>query len=406
MKSESKRIPELDLLRFSAACMVVLYHLFSWPNDVQFLQRFAGFGFVGVHLFFMISGFVILMTAERRSVVGFISSRVARLYPTFWICMLVTSVVLLLSGQALPLGRIVANLTMLPTVFHQNYVDHVYWTLTVEMRFYALTLFLLLIRQMARVEAWLLVWLGAAAVSTLTYPDGWEKVHYLLEFGSIYPFGPLFISGCYFYLLRKNGPSWRYFVPLACSCALAVVDACTPNNSMWWLVAYQEKWVYLRSPGALWIVGALVVLAHAIFLTLSLRAWRLPASPIWYWLGGLTYPLYLLHSDAGYAVWQILPVSPWLGTAIVLLGALLLAGLLAVYSERDTSKAMQRGLDAITARFGSWLGEKMRHRSAGLRAASARADAPLPTRRATLSGIPRRARDGRPAAAAVRTKRV
>jgi len=343
--AKSHRIPEIDLLRFSAACLVVVYHLFSWPPDIHLAQRFAAFGFVGVHLFFLISGFVILMTAERRTAVGFVNSRLARLYPTFWTCVLITSAVRYLCGEPQPLARIATNMTMLPAVFHQGYVDFVYWTLAVEMRFYGLVLFLLLIRQMPRVETWLLLWLAAATAGLFPVTGPWRHELYVLQLLSIYPYGPLFISGCYFYLIRERGASWRLFVPLACSCFLAVIFACTPTNSMWWLEDYQDKWAYVRSPSALVVVGGFIVFAHLVFLALSLRAWRLPESRAWYWLGGLTYPLYLLHLEAGKAIWQKLPVSPWTGLAIVAVAVLLVSRLLAVYTEQRACRAMQRGLD-------------------------------------------------------------
>jgi peptidoglycan/LPS O-acetylase OafA/YrhL len=353
------RIPELDLLRFSAASMVVVYHTFAWPPDIQLAQHFAAFGFVGVHLFFLISGFVILMVSEHRSVVGFINSRLARLYPTFWACVLITCLVRFLCGEPQPLARIATNLTMLPGAFHQGYVDFVYWTLGIEIRFYGLVLFLLLVKQMARVELWLLVWLVAAAAGLIPPIEGWRHVLYVLRSLSIYPYGPLFISGCYFYLLRVNGPSWRIFIPLICSCSLAVIYSCTASNSWWWLEDYQDKWAFVHSNNALLVIGAFIVFAHLVFLALSLRVWKLPESPLWYWLGGLTYPLYLLHLQAGHAIWQKLPTSPWIGVAIVVTATLLVSRILAVYTEQRASRAMRRQLnrfsdfvlDRLLARF-------------------------------------------------------
>jgi peptidoglycan/LPS O-acetylase OafA/YrhL len=346
--TEAHRIPELDLLRFSASAMVVLYHAFSWPPGIYAVQRFAAFGFVGVHLFFLISGFVILMVSERRSVVGFVNSRLARLYPTFWACVLITSLIRFLLDEPQPLARIAANMTMLPTVFHQDYVDFVYWTLGIEIRFYGLVLFLLLVKQMARVEIWLLVWLVTASAGLLPAIAGWRHLLYILNSLSIYPYGPLFISGCYFYLLRVQGASWRLFIPLAYSCSLAVIYACTASNSAWWLEDYQDKWSFVRSSNALLVIGGFIVFAHLVFLALSLRVWKLPESRLWYWLGGLTYPLYLLHLQAGHAVWQSLPTSPWISVAIVVAAALLVSRILAVYTEQHASRAMRHALDRFT----------------------------------------------------------
>jgi peptidoglycan/LPS O-acetylase OafA/YrhL len=360
-----QRIPEIDLLRFSAACMVVVFHFFSLPPGALLVQRFAAFGFVGVHLFFLVSGFVILMTAERRTAVGFVNSRLARLYPTFWTCVLITSTVRFLCGEPPPLAVIAANMTMFPAAFHQYYLDSVYWTLGVEMKFYGLVMFLLLIRQMARVEVWLLLWLAAATAGLFHLAGSGRYELHVLQQLTIYPYGPLFISGCYFYLIRKHGASWRLLAPLAGSCSLAIIYACTPSNTLWLVEGgYQDRWAYLRSPSALLVVGGFIFFAHLVFLALSLRAWRLPDSRAWYWLGGLTYPLYLLHEQAGIHIWLQLQVSPWIGIAIVVAAILLLSRLLAVYTEQRACRAMQRGLDSITGRILDGLRAKIRAHAA------------------------------------------
>src|SRR3546814_6453076 len=101
----------LDILRLVAALLVVSYHFlfFSWVEpagyggirdavnaDIAFPQAlpFAWWGWVGVELFFVFSGFVITMSASGKSAADFASGRVARLYPAllfFSSCALVIS---------------------------------------------------------------------------------------------------------------------------------------------------------------------------------------------------------------------------------------------------------------------------------------------------------------------------
>src|SRR4051812_31838938 len=99
---ERERLPELDLLRFIAAVGVVLFHSTHWPSPRTPLANLCTFGFMGVPLFFTISGFVILMTAEKRNGLQFVNSRIARLYPSFWICVLLSTLALATLGGGLP----------------------------------------------------------------------------------------------------------------------------------------------------------------------------------------------------------------------------------------------------------------------------------------------------------------
>lgn len=336
-----QRLPELDLLRFCAALSVAFYHLCKWPpSGGEELKGIAQLGFLGVQVFFMISGFVILMTAEHRTAVEFAKSRIARLYPTFWICVLVTSAALWGYGDDPSPKVIVANLTMLPRLFHQPFVDLVYWTLEVELRFYALVLVLVVFRQMARVEFWLGVWLTILCVSHLGVPPALLRISHVLQWLSLQEYGSLFAAGCYLYLLRSRGPSWRYFAPLAVCLGLSIFDVCSVQDGS------RFPWSRLD----LLAMGAFVCVAYAVFVTLSLKLWQLPASKLWYWLGGLTYPLYLLHAQAGHVLWEAIPLSGWARSAWVLVTALLAAAILAHYSERRACKALLRALDELELR--------------------------------------------------------
>ncbi len=98
------RVSELDLLRFFAAFSVLLYHytfrgyaagdmsIMPYP----LLAPISKYGYLGVDLFFLISGFVILMSASSGSLKRFAISRIVRLYPAFWVCCTVTFIAIIL----------------------------------------------------------------------------------------------------------------------------------------------------------------------------------------------------------------------------------------------------------------------------------------------------------------------
>ena len=107
----SKRLENLDALRGLTAMSVLVQHLLShvWramPNGTHWLKAigldYFDWGRFGVVLFFLISGYVIpLSFSEPTPVRKFIVSRAFRLYPAFWLSVLVMGAVIVFGGQAL-----------------------------------------------------------------------------------------------------------------------------------------------------------------------------------------------------------------------------------------------------------------------------------------------------------------
>jgi peptidoglycan/LPS O-acetylase OafA/YrhL len=144
------RFGNIDLLRFCAAMLVVLYHLtytghaahglnpIAFPELLSITQH----RWVGAWLFFMLSGFGISYAARRDTASRFLVGRLARIYPTFLACMCLTSLVLVFFAPAgfvefqMTLSRWAANLTMAPMLLKQPFVDGVYWSIAVEVIFY------------------------------------------------------------------------------------------------------------------------------------------------------------------------------------------------------------------------------------------------------------------------------
>mgnify|MGYP001576560831 CR=1 FL=1 len=78
LRANTNRLYHLDLIRFIAALYVVFYHLcyrgFAKDNlsILQFspLENFAKYGYLGVDLFFIISGFVIIMSVKNSNLIA------------------------------------------------------------------------------------------------------------------------------------------------------------------------------------------------------------------------------------------------------------------------------------------------------------------------------------------------
>jgi len=94
------------------------------------------------------------------------------------------------------------------------------------------------------------------------------------------------------------------------------------------------------------IVAASVVVFHALFAAIALIPGILPSSRWWYWLGGLTYPLYLLHNRIGKIISEKVSASHSAGTtlAVELAVALAAAAIIAAAVERRACGAFHKAL--------------------------------------------------------------
>lgn len=328
-EGSSGRLGELDALRGIAAMVVVLFHYTSraplvLPGIVT-VPVHLEWGKYGVELFFAISGFVIFMTLERtRTTADFVVSRFARLFPSYWIAIVVTTVALAgLGARELMLTPMAtaANFTMLEGFLYLPAVDGVYWSLTVELGFYVCMLSLWRLDMMDRIETVLLGWIGLQMLWWLV-PALPSRLAMIMALEYI----PFFTIGICAYRVWNGTRQWRdQALPL-----LAALGATTLAHG--------------ASGAAAWLLVAAIFLA----LVAQRLSW-LTARPL-LWLGGISYPLYLVHQNAGYAVMASLQrhgVGAWASLAIAIVAAL---GMAHAIRERVEQPALARIRSAWKAR--------------------------------------------------------
>lgn len=268
-----KRFPALDGVRAIAALMVVFFH-YGGPGVLQ--------GWLGVQIFFVLSGFLIttLLLREqartgRISLLDFYRRRAFRILPVYLVVLVVTAAGLLVAGQFWqnPLGRdFPLYLTFLNEFGHGGAYGQS-WSLGVEQKFYLV---------------WPLLALALAVVpfTVSSDPKGWS-VHYFTV-----------LVGCALALLMHNGRGFALIRPFM-----------TP----WVILLFLG--VHLSVP---LISGALdgripgfvsVVPVYAVVTGLALpsllapgRVQRLLSARPMVWLGERSYSIYLVQSIAHSAV--------------------------------------------------------------------------------------------------------
>ncbi len=350
------RYYEIDLLRFLAAAVVVLYH---WayrgyyqgnlsPVDYPALGQVCKYGYLGVELFFLISGYVILHSAQGKTLGQFFVSRVRRLYPAYWVACTLCFVVVRLFRPAfgaagssplfdVSLRDYCYNLSMLQRFFGVFDVDGVYWTLAVEITFYFLVSLLLAFGWLKHLGPVLVAWLGYC---TLVGPVEDSTPFSLLLFPR---YAPFFIAGMLVYLLQtKAVKSWKLGGLLLWAYGLSV-------QSVW--VDTRSKSVFFNDYFSMPLVVALLTGCYGVLLLIATRRLRLGQSA---WLaaaGSLTYPVYLLHHNMGYLVLQYLGgrVDKHVLLATMLLVLLVLAWLLHVLVELPFSKKLGEKVQQLLA---------------------------------------------------------
>ncbi|MFC8924237.1 acyltransferase family protein [Cellulosimicrobium sp. NPDC057127] len=308
MPRTSSRLAALDGLRFAAAAAVLLYHFVAvnhhaWGQRtgeaMPGVQQVAAFGSFGVQLFFVISGFVILLTAWGRDVRAFAASRAGRLLPAYWASVLLTLVLLVLvipGRREVDVPQAVLNLTMVQRAFGVEDVEAVYWTLWSELRFYVLVGVLVAVGlTRGRVLAFVTLWPVLGAVATQTGSD-------LLATVLVAADAPLFAGGMVLFLLSREPRSPVLWLALGLNMALAAA-----HSGRIQAVRIENSTDLALGPATYWtaVVVCFSLVAAATLTPLA----RVP----WAWLttlGALTYPLYLVHSSWGR--WVIESVHPYL----------------------------------------------------------------------------------------------
>ncbi len=292
----------LTALRFMAALWVALYTF--WPNlDVGFLPNLAAKGYLGVELFFVLSGFILSHVylhafAEKRfSYRGFLWARIARVYPLHVFTLLgvmalglaAVAVGLSIDASILSWKSLPAHLLMLHAWGFAGEAgwNHPSWSISAEWFAYLAFPLFALAAWPLRKRPWMAT--AGAAVFLMGLYAAFEKLAGFPLTEATFRWGalrivPCFGYGCALYLVYRRAPLPRAGL-LALSAAVVMVASAS-------VMAWDAVTV---------LAAGLLILALASIP--DGQAGWLGSKPAVY-LGEISYSVYMVC-----APWQILAVN-------------------------------------------------------------------------------------------------
>jgi peptidoglycan/LPS O-acetylase OafA/YrhL len=397
------RLAWLDVLRGIAALAVVFDHLSYYVLQAlrHIVYQWFNPGNYGVFVFFMISGYIVPASLERKgSVRTFWVSRLFRLYPLYLLAvgLAVALAMVHLGGlrgeDADPETSVLSQLLMMSNVLAGENLPNVVWSLSYEMVFYLL-LTALFVARIHRRSSWYALAFAAAAVviggflpqayftHTLNAPRlvalaadalvlaglalavvlrGMPRLVgaalaalvavTLLAFngGWIYPWEALSIlalmfTGTVLYRAEQGQYPWRRAIPVAVAVYSLAIVAGIWHSHAWGMSAGAEG-TWERT----WFLSLL--LAGATFAVgMTFRHVRWPRMLTW--LGLISYSVYLLHPLLVEVYYHV----PWLQAHHPFwLQLLLVAGFLAVLIGicSATYLLVERPMQDLGRRVAKW----------------------------------------------------
>lgn len=319
------RLQVIDLLRIFAACSVMFFHLgyWSWANPrsrgaaitegaAHFpqLAPYSWWGWVGVEIFFVISGFVISYTAANATVPRFVRSRFLRLFPSILVCSTIT-LGIFLATDLLPFDRAIEAWWKTVAIWPAGgWLDGVYWTLAVELTFYCVVALVLLIGR----PGWLavvmaIIGLATTAAAAFAYLNGGGApslpgIGKELSDSLLVRHGMYFALGYFIWSATNSG--WT--PPKVLLIGVFLVGGVFP------ILAAADAMSRLRGSGPSW-VPVLIWLGATIGMMVSLVGkYARQQEPNVRWLtvlGMSTFPLYLVHYVAGATLMGMLIRAGW-----------------------------------------------------------------------------------------------
>jgi peptidoglycan/LPS O-acetylase OafA/YrhL len=299
----SDRIELLDSFRAISILSVMLFHLFNrWAqgNYLPYGSKYAYFskGYLGVDLFFIISGFVIYYTLTKTdSIINFWKKRFIRLFPPLLIASILTYIVFILWDNEIlipnshSLKNLLISITFIPPRFFKflgidvEYINGSYWSLWPEVLFYIYaSIFYFFFKKQFRLIMSLLSTIGYIGITILGQTDfSKTEVSSIFIIVKLIEYLPLFVFGIYFYTLYNKEALKIYELGLLIIQLLLI----SPFNPSGLFNSFTDFY---------FILGMIVLFSVFVYNSKILNFLK---APYLIKIGKYSYFLYLIHENIG-----------------------------------------------------------------------------------------------------------
>ena len=290
-----KRYEWVDFLKGFGAILVVIAHF--WPYAINLYNKsinsfdtifskivlgYVDIGKIGVGLFFIISGYLTANVFKNKTILQFIKDRMHRLYPVYWLSILLS---LLLIGPS-TIKVILINLTMFQQFVGVPNIIGAFWTLQIDIIFYSIIIMLFLIRKFndKKVINGTFLFLNIMAIIM-------SIGKYCLNKNFPVAIGLLLSLTFIGLMIKRNEEKKEYniFIAIICFIVTCVVSS---------LFAYSDKMVNLN-------ISLRYIISYMIALLIFFMSKKfIKKKNFLCYLGKISYSIYLLHATIGYFVMQ------------------------------------------------------------------------------------------------------
>ena len=342
---QTERQPSIDLLRFIAAIMVATMHWglefgsesYERIYELPLVGDLVKNGSLGVNIFFVISGFVIIGTAQKYNAIEFIFARFIRLFPGLFISMLL---VLMVGSHFIhpyekPFTSFFHSIFLTYQLAGAQPLATPLWTLIIEIKFYigvAITLFLL-------------PKLFKSTKGIITLLASWELIVIILR-ETTSPVGTYL-----FPYITLNGSNNLFALGICFNLSSKVKIKLTQDNLLLSLISlYFINQVFLVDKHM--TITKLYMLIASIMIIFSRKIVFPPSlQKISYWLGLSSYLIYLLHEHLGMALVLLLQ-SYFTKDMLIIIGTAatsitIVSIFLAIFIEKPIQKYLERQLHGL-----------------------------------------------------------